>query len=161
MSKPRLGVDIDDVLAQTGVWSCKRLLEVHGFELSFEHIVHHDYTQIPGFPLTMDEIMLFWKQELSSEESLMEIEPMAGSVESILFLREHFELHAITARNPAAEISTRAWLNKHYGDAFVSIDHLGLRIDAGIKNKGDACAELGVVAMIEDNMSYALTVAEK
>ncbi len=56
---------------------------------------------------------------------------------------------------------TTQWMHHHFEGVFSTIDFLGERIDAGTVSKGDICKELGVVAMIDDNIDYALSVAEK
>lgn len=160
MSRPKLWVDIDDVLSQTSIFALQKLRHYHNFELWYDELTGHRWELLPNFPLSEKSMFEFWDQHLSSNESINEILPVEWAVKSISALAQRYELHAITARTDCMKDATKAWLGKHFSGAFCSVNHLGWEGIALRTTKGEFCRDLGVVAMIEDHMTYALTVAE-
>jgi uncharacterized HAD superfamily protein len=161
MSRPKLWVDIDDVLSQTNAFAIKKLKAQYAIEWKFEDITAHAWETLPGFPLNSTAMSEFWDLLIWNDEALQNIFPMEGAIEAISSLLIHYELHAITARKDRTKAATEKWIQKHFGSAFNSITFIGWSVDSLKKTKGEACIELGVVAMVEDHMTYALTVAEQ
>ena len=91
----------------------------------------------------------------------VEITPMPGAVTAIAALAERYELHAVTARVASiAGDATRACLEHHFGDAFAGV-HLQQRdLDCAPTPKGEICARLGAVALIDDSPANLATLTD-
>jgi len=117
MSKPRICVDIDNVLAQTDrvmrrvIW-----LYTHGrVNYEPEHIVEFNYHECDDSArnrITEPE----WKgiHRLFAERgNILSIEPMPGAVEQLQRLSDRFDVHIATTRLPKARRPTIEWLERH------------------------------------------------
>ena len=116
--RPRIGIDIDDVLSETALFTIKNLQERYNYTIGFEDIIHFDWPKISGFPMDMPTTVEFFRTTLGEKGLIDQIFPLHQAVESIQQLGEVFELHAITARHPSTSDATHAWIAKNFGDIF-------------------------------------------
>ena len=109
-------MDIDPTIADTDsvLRNLIRRVSCDRVRLAHEDIVCYEYWRCrdaQGHRLTSRE----WRQVVEEfhRERLAEILPFRGVVGHLARLREVFEIHLATSRNPASEASTRAWLGQH------------------------------------------------
>lgn len=114
MAKPRLCVDIDNVIARTDEVMRRVIREFTGgrVDYGYEHIVEFDYDKCldaAGQRSTREE----WKgihDRFSERENLLAIEPMDGAIEHLTRLSQAFDIHLATTRLPKARRATLEWL---------------------------------------------------
>lgn len=113
--RPRLCIDIDNVIAQSDALMRQVIAEVTGgrVELRYEDVVEFDYRQCPdprGACLQRDE----WTQvhDVFSDR-VLQVEPYPGIQAILKELSETFELHLATSRLYRARAGTIAWLERH------------------------------------------------
>ena len=125
MSRPRLGIDIDDVLSQTNVFALQKIKTQHAIEWQYENIIDHSWETLPGFPLDAETMFKFWDLLVQGDDATENILPVEGSIEAVATLAIHYELYAITARKESTQLATEIWLKKHFKNAFNSITFVG------------------------------------
>jgi 5'(3')-deoxyribonucleotidase len=116
--KPRIGIDIDDVLSETTRYAISELKKRHNHHMNFEEVLYFEWPKIEHFPLDLPTTIEFFREILRDTDAIDRIQPIEHSVSSIRSLCEDFELHAITARHISTSEATHLWTEKHFGDAF-------------------------------------------
>lgn len=158
----RIGVDIDEVLADT----LASYLVIHNeqFGTAFEPQQFRSYRWHEWMEIEL-ETLLRRVQAAVDEGWLRSIPPLTGAVEGVLALRRMGELVAITSRwGPDAARDTAPWLHKHFSRAVPTV-HFARNEDIPIsapdaRCKSEICHAEGVVLMIEDSLEYASRCAE-
>jgi 5'(3')-deoxyribonucleotidase len=115
--KPRLCVDIDNVLAQTDLVMRRVISEYTEGRVNYEynHIIEFDYHRCvdgAGNSSTREE----WKgihSRFAESHNILAIEPMPHAVEQLKRLSERFDIHIATTRPPQARKPTIEWLERH------------------------------------------------
>ena len=96
MRKPVLAVDIDEVLAgfipTLSVWHN----ELHGSSLTAVSFFSYEFHLV--FDCTMDECNSRVDAFFCSRHFAEDIAPICGAKEALLRLKDHFDLHIVTAR---------------------------------------------------------------
>ena len=88
------------------------------------------------------------------------IDPIAGAHEHLTELKEHFELHVVTARPHNIRDQTIDWINKHYDGLFSEFHFGNLYGASGVKKKkSQICSEIGAVGLVDDSAGYAMDCA--
>lgn len=116
-AKPRICVDIDNVIAQTDEVMRRVIREFTKGRVNYEynHILEFDYHKCvdsAGESSTKDE----WKgiHELFSESvNILSIAPMPGALENLKRLSYSFDVHIATTRLPKARRVTIEWLESN------------------------------------------------
>jgi 5'(3')-deoxyribonucleotidase len=117
MTKPRLCIDIDNVIAQTDVVMRRVIREYtkEGVKLEYEDIKEFDYwkcNDAAGQAISKDD----WDEVhpvFSRPENLMEIQPFPGVQDLLRKLSETFAVHLATSRLHEARLTTVEWLEHH------------------------------------------------
>lgn len=115
--KPRLALDLDNVLADTDTVMRAVIREYTNGRVNFEYahigrFNYHECADAAGERITRDD----WKKvhDLFSEpHRLNEVNPYPGIKQYLARLAEVFELHIATARLPQAREHTARWLREH------------------------------------------------
>jgi cytidine deaminase len=153
--RPRICVDIDNVVAKTDAVMRSVILEVTEgrVDLSYEDISCFNYWECAdrkGGAISRDE----WKlvhEVFSEPRFLTAIEPVDEVQGHLATIAEHFNLHLATSRLPQARTCTVEWLEKH---AFPSHDLHFLR-------HGEKHVALGRFAVsVEDDLEQAEAFAD-
>ncbi len=117
MSKPRLCIDIDNVIAQTDAVMRQVIRDYTGgrVNLTYEDIVEFDYHKCKdgkGCAITKEDWHVV--HELFSETRyLMQVQPVPGVQGILRGLAEKFVLHLATSRLHKARRTTIEWLDAH------------------------------------------------
>lgn len=162
MSIKKIGIDIDDVVAESS--EAIRLLvnEVTGSALQKRHY------KIPATYWGYYEQV--WRQHdvnidfNAVYEGLKERQDSVGLVPSaqyaINILREAYDVVLITSREAELAELTKQWLSKHFDNppqVFFAAGHKKTGLQ---KTKGEICEELGVDLMIDDHPGHCNNVLE-
>ena len=157
--KPVLAVDVDDTIAHL----MKSVVAFYSDTYEPPHFKVDDFHTL--------EFNLVWggtrhecdekvERYYKSDHFKNGIDPIAGAYEQLKRLKEHFELHVVTARPHHIREATIEWLNKHYPDLFSDFHFGNLYGLEGVrKRKSQMCKEIGAVCLIDDSAGYALDCA--
>lgn len=152
-----IGVDLDDVLADYIPALCEFHNATYGTSLARENFHSYSFWEVWGG--TKEEAR---KKAIEFRNSSYfdNIQPVAGSIEGVDVLKKSHNLVIITSRSTIDK--TNEWLNKHFPNKFSGVyfshNHY---TGKGTREKSDICLDLGVNAMIEDNLEYSLDCALK
>ena len=153
--KPRLCIDIDNVLAQTDAVMRDVIRECTGgrVHLAYEHVRHFDYDMCldaQGHSISKDE----WRrihEVFSAPQHIARIDLADGSRAALDRLADRYELHIVTSR-----------LRKAWGATLDWLEDKGLPADAlhfvGHRQKHVALGEFA--AAVEDDYEQAALFAE-
>ena len=88
------------------------------------------------------------------------IDAITGARENLLKLKEHFELHVVTARPHNVREQTISWVKEHYDGIFCDF-HFGnlYGMTGERKKKSQICKEIGAVGLVDDSAGYAMDCA--
>lgn len=157
MSRGRIAVDIDDVLA--GSTDALRVLvnQRKGVDLTLEdYRIPGDYRGYYEFVwerngiskgLSMDD---FHTEMIRDQSHIMPIEQAVAGVQR---LGQRYELVALTSRDPALKPGTQDWLTEHCEAIFNEVFYVGVGSDIP-KTKGDICREQRIDWLIDDNIDH-------
>lgn len=155
----RIGIDIDEVLANTlnGVIAFHN--ERYGTCFKKEDFFSYDCDEVWGG--TREETIRKWYAFFETDH-FSSVDPIAGALPALQILKENgHELFAITARPLVIAPQTNAWINSYFPGIFSGI-HFGNRAgyDGVKKRKSEMCAELGITVIVEDDLYHAVDCAE-
>ena len=105
MSKPILGVDIDNVLADSDVRLRAMILEMCGIELKEEQMTRYEYEAYGVSEEQLSEVFRVFNLETCRT---LELVPGAKAAMQQLTLR--YEIALVTSRNPESRAGTEHWL---------------------------------------------------
>lgn len=96
---------------------------------------------------------LFYRSEYFNEK----ISPIPHALDTLLHLKNDYELHVVTARQHKIEEATKKWINCHYPDIFTKI-HFGnhFSTEGKSRSKAEMCTDIGACLLIDDSLVYAL-----
>ncbi|MEX0672999.1 MAG: hypothetical protein WDZ82_03070 [Candidatus Paceibacterota bacterium] len=151
MSKPVLGLDVDDVLADFNA-------TLFGF-----HNMHY------GTSLTRDDI-IDYRLEVSwgcsKEEACQRIRhfhrspeyknlpPISGAVASVNELSNQYDIHLITARPDEIREETCAWIQQHFPYLVERVHFTRQVVGGDQRPKSEVCQELGVSIFVDDALHH-------
>jgi len=154
--KLKIGIDIDEVVVEF----LKGYLKFHeinyGLKMSFEEIKNYNLWETNLFKNKEEAISGINSFQNSNDFDKLDF--VEGAKESLLKLKDSFDIYFITSRPQYLEEKTSNFLKgilKEFGLHF-SGDLFG-----GNKTKSEICEVLGINIFIEDNHSYALDLARK
>ncbi|NCP77494.1 hypothetical protein GW819_02170 [Candidatus Gracilibacteria bacterium] len=158
----KIGIDLDETIARSFEPMICHINQKYGSALEFEHIIHHDWWTIPGFPIDSAAIVKEWEILLASDPSESKFLPVSGSRESLLSLKEAgYELHVITARNELErKIGTNMWIEENFPGIFSGV-HFSSHYSDDRRSKSEICKMLDIGMMVDDNLDFALEMAEE
>ncbi|MDD3627340.1 MAG: hypothetical protein PHV06_08480 [bacterium] len=149
--KQILGIDIDGVLGNSDVKFREGMERFFNREFRQEDVNEFNYED--AFNLSREEMHRFW-DDFSNNGGWLEIEPLAGAVESIKILKESYRILIVTGRPLVLKDVTLEWLGK-YG-----IEHDGFYM-TNFKDKFEHLLENGHRPewFIEDHLGFSLGLA--
>lgn len=147
----RIGLDIDEVLAETIQPLVAFINQRHGTQFDRDAISNYNLWEEwnMDYHLVAREITVFL------DECLMNIQPVKGAKEGLSLLQGRHDLIAISARPKAFCSQTREWLLRTFGDIFVEI-HLTGSFHEAKQKKIDICRNLGVHVLVDDGPEHLI-----
>ena len=111
LGKPRLAIDMDEVIADANARHAQWLIAEHGYEWSAAEIAGASLKT-----LASDEHNLGWEQKLEAGDVFGTFEVMPGSKRALATLSEHFDIFITTAAmdHPASCGPKFAWMQEHF-----------------------------------------------
>lgn len=97
------------------------------------------------------------------EVDLLNMQPMAGSVEALDQLKERYRLHVVSARDASAAEVSENWIDNYFPGVFAEV-HLGIAnpLDQGeAMSKAEMCVQVGAKVLIDDQVVHARECAER
>jgi len=154
-------VDMDEVLAGTFGLMLEHGKSLWYFQkLTFDRLTEHYWDNIDGETEDREQLMNIWHDFLDKEENIQRIPVIEWSKKWIQKLKENgFNLHIITARHSKLEKTTQEWVRNHFSDFFQNI-HFANDNSKQSQPKYSICQDIGASLMIEDNLDYALELAD-
>lgn len=155
----RIGIDIDDVIADTVNAVVTFHNGAYGTCLKRGDFLSYKFWETWGGSKeeTIQKMRIFNEEGYGSATP-----PIDGALcaLSILKGRGH-ELFAITARPDSVAKLTEEWVNAHFPGIFCAIKFSNAYAGGDIKKKkSDICKNLCISMMIEDDIDYAIDCAE-
>jgi 5'(3')-deoxyribonucleotidase len=165
MSRLKLAIDIDDVLANST--DALRLFVnlKRGVNLREEHYkIEAEYW---GYYESVWEQHGIDKKDLMREfhsrlvKSQSDIRTIPGSVEGTKKLSQKYDLIPMTSRPEEMKAETENWLKEEFGPVFTERPvFIGFGFNAK-RTKGEVCKELGITYLIDDNVDHCKTALER
>ena len=155
----RIGIDMDDVVADSMDAIIRMNNEKYGTSLKKENIWSYHFRDVIG--ITREE-ELKRLEAVFAEDQRVTLRPMEGAIEAITALKHAgHELYVVTARPLTDALQTERWLDHRFPKAFAGVHYANLNEVDGVivRKKSAVCKELGIELMIDDNMKNALDCA--
>jgi uncharacterized HAD superfamily protein len=158
--KKRIWIDIDEVLAE----SVDFIFEQISFEVNWVKLNRNmikDYRDVFKWTwIDFKEAVRIYIEAMQKDIWNFQIKPVEWSVKKVRELKEKWhELFIITARNSTFFTQyTIDWVQKHFQDIFDGIFFADHFTDKH-KEKSEICKEQWIELMIEDNLDYAIELA--
>jgi uncharacterized HAD superfamily protein len=142
--KPILGVDIDNVLAQSD--ACLRALILEKYRIDLQE---HDMTQYDYSAYGVTEPQLVELFHLFNTEVCRNLKVITGAKTALTRLASRYEIVLVTSRNPASKEGTEYWLRRK-----------GLPYDQLHFNDEKHALGIPYSAFVEDRHEHAHRIAE-
>lgn len=156
----RIGIDIDETLAQSASQWLKKLHCRNKMKAikNLESITSFDWADYPDSDMSQAELHEFWKMQ-----NLERILPIHDSILGVSKLYQNNKLiHIITARNEHDHRSdTEKWLNIYFPEIHPSNIHYANHFLSHNHMKSMICKSFGITIIIDDWLHNALDVAEQ
>jgi uncharacterized protein len=146
----KLGIDVDNVLAETTGIFLAELNKFYGTSISPNDLHFYDIEPILG--LSHEETKPFF-HKLFKERKLMDCPVIAGAKEAVIELKKKYDIYIVTSRPKEHEEQTIEWLKK----MAVPYDHVEHSIER-LKHK--FTTEHQIKIFIEDDLEQAIYMAE-
>lgn len=150
----RIGIDLDEVLADFNSGLIKWHNEKYGTSLKRENFISYFFNQVWGG--TIEETIIK-VNDFHHSEYFEKLSPVEASVEAIPILSRENDLFIITSRPDFLENETERWVNyffeKQFKEIFHSSNHYSQATNSG-KTKLQICRDLGVSVLIDDSLNY-------
>jgi hypothetical protein len=161
-SRPTICIDCDEVLALFIPALAEWHNRTYGTLLQARSFSSTHFAGVPGFgdAIETDAKMHAFFQS----EEWLNLSPVAGAAEALPRLAARFNLYLVTARSPRQEAVTRAWLGRNFAPVFCGLRFTGAYdnpelADKPKRTKGQVCAELGALCLVDDSATYSLEAA--
>jgi hypothetical protein len=154
-------IDCDEVLccfvAGINAWHNR----VHHTSLTPAAYHSTHFAKVPGWG---DDLVADAKVQafFAGSPEWLGLAPVPGACEALQALRRawpQLQLQVVTARSSKQGGVTQAFLDAHFPGVFSGVHYLSaydnaLHLDAPARSKGEVCAELGALALVDDSPSY-------
>jgi 5'(3')-deoxyribonucleotidase len=161
MSREKIAIDIDDVLANSTDALRLFINQSRGVDLTEEH--YRIEAQYWGFYESV------WSQHGIDPTNLLkefhgrqvtdqsDIRPIPGAVKATEKLSKAYDLLPMTSRPPEMQEETENWLAAQFEPVFADAPvFIGFGPDAK-RTKGQVCEELGIKYLVDDNIDHCKT----
>ncbi|HBI25727.1 MAG: hypothetical protein UT41_C0001G0067 [Candidatus Wolfebacteria bacterium GW2011_GWC2_39_22] len=155
----RIGIDIDDVLADTVNAVCAFHNETYGTCLKRDDFLSYKFWETWGG--SKEEAIK--KMQIFNEEGCgVTTCPIDGALRALTSLKNSgYELFAVTARPLHVMKQTEEWIGLYFPDIFSAIKFGNTYGNEGIKEKKSSiCKSLNIGIIIEDDIDHAVDCAE-
>lgn len=155
-NKKRIGIDLDDVLADFHTAIRDYHNKVYGTSLKPEDFKTYLFNQVWGGTL---EEAVRKVDDFHSSVYFNEISPIPDSITSVEALSKENELFVVTSRPLFIREGTEMWLNKFFKDKFAGVSYSSnhySRAENSGKSKLDICRDLEISVLIDDSLDYLL-----
>jgi uncharacterized HAD superfamily protein len=162
MSKPTIGIDIDDVLSASAEGFVSYSNQRYGLQL-----VPEDYTE---------DWRQVWRVDLAEAEQrandfhesgvVSDYLAVAGAQPVLRSLKERYRLIAVTSRRNSIAAHTLDWLDRHYPDTFEDVVFAGifdatkLHVDMLRQTKADILRQHLASYLVDDQLKHCLAAAQ-
>ncbi|EKD24958.1 MAG: hypothetical protein ACD_80C00143G0004 [uncultured bacterium (gcode 4)] len=161
------GIDLDEVLFET----MDGLLDFHNHQINGIHVTREDITdyhihKIKKLWMDLPCNIQFW-DTFQTSEKVHDIKPVAGAREGLIkLLSQEKSLISITGRCDVHKPWTYKALEKHYSGLISEVFFLNAYADLSSHKitqttKWEICKEQWATVMVEDDLHYALELADK
>lgn len=157
MKKPTLGIDYDEVLVDTLPVFLEFYAKQTGEIYTKDQIWGFDLSKVVG---RSEEFIGELFLEFYKTTEFRDLSPMHGSQEAIRELSSIYDLHVVTSRPNVADTTSKYWLEKNHPDISLPIHYSCEMYPNSKDTKPAICKSLDVVALIDDNLDYALSCVE-
>jgi hypothetical protein len=84
------------------------------------------------------------------------LDPIPHARDTLLRLKDKFDLHVVTSRQFAIQDATLEWIETHFPGVF-SMIHFGNHYsrEGKVRSKAEICKDIGAVLLIDDSLQYA------
>jgi uncharacterized HAD superfamily protein len=153
----KIGIDIDDVLAETLPAFIGYNNRHHGGAWSLDHFHSARWEEVLG--VTSDQLSDRLEHFFSTPE-FHGVEPSAGAARALRALGRSHELHIVSARWDVIVEPTKRWLDDHFAGLFTGVhfaaNHYTSRAAAWAPRlpKDGILAREGIDILIEDSLEY-------
>lgn len=157
--RPRIGVDLDDVLFDL----MQQLIDFHnteyGTELGLPDVRYfNEIERVFGCTVAQknERIRHFYESAMHDATR-----PVAGAPEAITLLAQTHSLHIVTARPSWMSQKTVALLSRHFEPVFATMDFTGFYLEAPERRrtKADVCNDHGLGIFVDDALHNAVDIA--
>ncbi|MFA5953687.1 MAG: hypothetical protein WC812_03775 [Candidatus Pacearchaeota archaeon] len=155
----KIAIDIDEIVVEYLKSFLKFLNAEKKININYYEVL--DYNNLcSGKGLNLEQVQEYIQEHTSGDSTLLNLELIKGSLDSINFLENNHEIFFVTSRHVSNEEKTRTFFKKHFPHKEFKIIFSG---DAwgGNKSKSEICFEENCSILIEDNLSYAKDCARK
>ncbi|MCA9358828.1 hypothetical protein KC926_01330 [Candidatus Kaiserbacteria bacterium] len=155
----KIGIDIDDVIADFIPTLALYYNRIYDAELTKEDFTSYDFWNVWGGDIHRAVEIV---DAMFADPTFCEaIPPISDSFDSLDSLKESgAELFAITGRRDNAIRPTELWIEDHFPNVFTSLHFTNSYCQKGKSvNKSVICSKLGVEIIVEDNLKHALDCA--
>lgn len=160
MTKKTIGVDIDDVIAANAPGFVEFSNKRWGTNLTPE-----DYRE------NWSEMWKISHEETAERRDVYHNDgvigtfaPVHGAEGVLRELSNRFRVVVLTARTKALVKETTLWLARHFNGIFDDVHYVGLwddfQKDSHLRTKAEACKELGIDYLVDDQLKHCLATAE-
>lgn len=146
----RLGIDLDDVLADTVKSFLKYYNNKYNHSFKKKDITHYFLKNILG--VTQEEMNDIFKDFFNRE--IQNIPTVYGSKKAIKELKDKYELVIVTDRPQYTIIDSMDWVEENFPKSFKEFYFTKV---SGI-TKGEACELFDISIVVEDNLDNALDI---
>lgn len=162
MSRPKIAVDIDDVLADNATGFIQFSNAKWGTSLKVSDYDEH-WTQMWG---VSDEETSRRRWEFFGSGAQRSYAKVDGAHDVLLALRKRFDLCIVTSRHSSTIDDTLDWVHKHYNGIFTdeTIHFAGMwdtdAMNNHLKTKADMITSIGANYLIDDQLKHCQAVAQ-
>ena len=153
----RIGIDLDDVLADTLAQIIEYYNSTYNARLTKDQFRSYGYWHTWGG--TKEEAIQIL-HDFYDTPYFTNVQPIPGAKKALHILKQNNDLFIVTSRPNSIAQQTHVWLNQHFPDTFASVNfgnHYSL--DGEPVTKMQICDQLEIDILIEDALEYALECA--
>jgi len=154
-----IGVDLDDVLADTMGPLIRFHNDTYGTKLQREHFLSPRWWEVWGGTRDQSVNKFF---EFTETLHFKDLQPLEEAIEAIDELSKKHELIVITSRQTEFITETKRWIKAHFPGKFRDIfvtNHAHWAKTGTSMTKLEVCQKENVDVLIEDNLEYAVECA--
>ncbi len=152
MESRRIGIDVDDVLADFHTALMNYYNAKYNGSLKPEDFKTYQFNEVWGGTL---EEAIKRVNDFHHSPFFKQIVPIQNSVDAVKLLSRQNTLFVITSRPEFTRKETARWLNEFFEDRFFGISYSSNHYSkAGGKDKSQICRDLGISILVDDSLDY-------